>query len=150
MRKFWLSVAAVAAATGLLTGCSGAGDSSDSERGGATPTPRFTWSEEASALDPSRDVRIVKSGFEDHKDWGRHAYVVHYTITNGGSGAANYFVQFEFLDKDDDVLGKTGVTVDRLGPGKTETNDSALLDSEIENGSVEDIASVHVTQVERT
>ncbi|MET9657707.1 hypothetical protein [Streptomyces sp. NPDC006510] len=151
MRKFWLSVAAVAAASGLLTACSGAEDSGDSaKRGGATAATGRDWTEEASAMDPSRDVKIVKSGFEDHQDWGPHAYVVHYKIRNGGSGAASYFAQFEFLDEDGDVLGKTGVTADRLGPGKTTTGDSAPLDAEIENGTVKDIASVRVTEVERT
>ncbi|MEU6015287.1 hypothetical protein ABZ826_14915 [Streptomyces sp. NPDC047515] len=79
-----------------------------------------------------------------------HAYVVHYTIRNGGSGAANYYARFEFLDKDGDVLGKTGVTADKLGPGKTKTGESAPLDSEIEHGTVKDIASVRVAHVERT
>ncbi|MFE3904329.1 hypothetical protein ACFXPY_29465 [Streptomyces sp. NPDC059153] len=151
MRKFWLSVAAVAAAAGLLAGCSGAKDSADSAKEGApTPGTGRAWSEEASAANPSRDVKIVKSGFEGHRARGHRAYVVHYTIRNGGSGAASYFAQFEFLDKDGDVLGNTGVTADRLGPGKTRTGSSAPRDAEIEDGTVKDIASVRVTHVERS
>lgn len=82
--------------------------------------------------------------------WGPGAYVVHYTVTNHGAGAADYFAQFEFLDADGDHLGSTGITADKLGPGKTKAGDAAPLDVEIENGKISDIRSVRVTQVERT
>ncbi|MGO4747922.1 hypothetical protein AB4212_04665 [Streptomyces sp. 2MCAF27] len=98
----------------------------------------------------SKDVRIMKAGVEDHEVWGPKAYVVHYEITNHGKSAADYFAQFEFLDKDGDVLGATGVTADKLGPGKTHKGDSAPLDSEITNGAMKDIKSVRVSQVDRT
>jgi hypothetical protein len=75
---------------------------------------------------------------------------VKYEVTNGGKDAANYFVGLEFLDRDGDVLGSTGVTADKLGPGKTHKGDTAPVESEITNGSPKDIKSVRVSTVDRT
>ncbi|MFD8592315.1 FxLYD domain-containing protein [Streptomyces sp. NPDC059637] len=104
--------------------------------------------EEAAAA--MRDVEITGSGVEDHDVWGPGAYVVRYKVTNGGNEAADYFVGLEFLDKDGDVLGSTGVTADKLGPGKTKEADAAPLEAEIENGEIADIRSVRVSEVQRT
>ncbi|WP_329368800.1 hypothetical protein OG896_24735 [Streptomyces sp. NBC_00669] len=92
----------------------------------------------------------MKAGTADDPVWGPSAYVVHYVITNHGSTAADYFAQLEFLDSDGDHLGATGVTADQLGVGKTKTGDTAPLSAEIENGTIADIASVRVSEVDRT
>jgi hypothetical protein len=98
----------------------------------------------------SKDAKILESGFADHEVWGPGAYVVKYEITNRGKGRANYFVGLEFLDKDGDVLGSTGVGADKLGPGKTKVDDTAPLPVEIENGPMKSIVDVRVSTVERT
>ena len=95
-------------------------------------------------------MEITKAGYEDHEVWGEHAYVFHYEITNNGPQAADYFAQIEFLDTDGDVLGTTGITADKLGPGKTKEDAGAPLDVEIENGDPDDIDSARISQVERT
>ncbi|MFI8008431.1 hypothetical protein [Streptomyces sp. NPDC086010] len=56
----------------------------------------------------------------------------------------------EFLDADGDVLGSTGVTADKLGPGKTNRGGTAPLESEIANGPMASIKSVRVSEVDRT
>ncbi|MFG2404219.1 hypothetical protein ACGFR8_07745 [Streptomyces brevispora] len=98
----------------------------------------------------SKDVKVVRSGVEDHETWGKGAYVVRYEVTNHGSEAADYYAELEFLDKDGDHLGQTGVTVDKLGAGKTSKADTAPLKAEITNGKIADIASVRVSAVDRT
>ncbi|MGI5346650.1 FxLYD domain-containing protein [Streptomyces sp. CA-250714] len=95
-------------------------------------------------------MKITKSGVENHDVWKPNAYVVRYMITNNGDGPADYFAQFEFLDKYGDVLGSTGVTADKLGPGKSRTADTAPVKEEIENGTMTDIKNVRVTEVDRT
>lgn len=155
MRRVGLSVAAVVAAVGLMAGCSGSEDTSDAGKDGAAVEASAGGGEgkpedAAEGDDASGDVKITSSGVKDHEVWGPDAYVVEYTITNHGKGAADYFAQFEFLDKDGDVLGSTGVTADKLGAGKTKTGDAAPLDVEIENGKIADIQDVRVSQVDRT
>lgn len=138
----------------VVAGCSGGGGGVASK--GAAPTsavasPRASSATSAPArADAKGDVRITKSGVEDHPVWGPHAYVVHYAITNHGTGPADYFAQLEFLDADGDHLGTTGITADKLGVGKTKADDIAPLDVEIENGKVADIRSVRVSEVDRT
>ncbi|MFE7928343.1 hypothetical protein ACFU6S_06315 [Streptomyces sp. NPDC057456] len=153
MHRIGLVAGSAVAAAALLTGCGGTEDgateggssSSAATESGSSPSAATG---EASA--GAEDVKVVKSGFEDHEVWGDHAYVIHYEITNHGKGAANYFVGFEFLDADGDALGSTGVSADKLGVGKTNTGDSAPLDAEITNGKIADIKSVRVSTVERT
>jgi hypothetical protein len=149
MRRIGLVVGAAVAAVVLVSGCgasgddaAGSGSSSSAAAGGDAKA------EEAPAA--AKDVKITGSGFEDHEVWGDHAYVTQYEITNHGEGAANYFVQFEYLDADGDVLGSTGVTADKLGEGKTNKGDAAPLEGEITNGKIADIKSVRVSAVERT
>ncbi|MFJ4703147.1 hypothetical protein ACIP5N_33850 [Streptomyces sp. NPDC088768] len=146
--------AAAVAACGLgaalaLAACS---SSAPATTGGAAPRKATTGSPAPAkeALAASADVRIVKSGVEDHPTWGPGAYVVHYEITNHGRSAAGYFAQLEFLDADKDVLGTTGITADKLGAGKVSTGDTAPLDVEIRNGKMTDIRSVRVSEVDRT
>jgi hypothetical protein len=146
MRK---TIAAVAVALAVLTGCSSGSDTSDSKPV-AAPSTSAAAPESPSATPQQSDVKITSARFEDHEVWGPNAYVVHYTVTNTGNDAADYFAQFEFLDKDGDYLGSTGITADKLGPGKSKKGDSAPLDAEIENGKIADIAEVRVSQVERT
>ncbi|MEU8870498.1 FxLYD domain-containing protein [Streptomyces javensis] len=149
MRRLWFSVAAVVIAAGVLTACSSSDDGEEpSSKGTTAAGAKETGS--VAGRDTTKDVRITRSGFEDHEVWGPHAYVVHYKITNHGSGRADYFAQFEFLDADGDRLGTTGVTADKLGAGKTKAADAAPLDVEIENGKIADIKSVRVSQVDRT
>ncbi|MBN3932031.1 hypothetical protein IQ279_20785 [Streptomyces verrucosisporus] len=157
MRKIGLVAASVVAAVGGLTACSDSGDSTDTEK-----APAATAEESAEAAGSSgveaeageggagRDVEITASGVRDHDTWGENAYVVEYRITNSGEEAANYFVGLEFLDADGDVLGSTGVTADKLGPGKSKKGETAPLDVEIENGELADIRDVRVAMVDRT
>ena len=154
MRKIMLSVGAAVAAVGLVAGCSGDGDAGDAgkESTAATAGQEAGSGDSAKAAGEDvakRDVRITGSGYRDHDVWGPGAYVVEYSITNGGKDAANYFAQLEFLDADGDVLGSTGVTADKLGAGKTNKGDTAPVESEITNGSPKDIKDVRVSQVDR-
>ncbi len=147
MRRNGLVAVAAVAAAALLTGC---GDTGEETAGSGSSSPAAAKGDakrEASA--EAKDVKITRSGVEDHEVWGR-AFVTHYEITNHGKGAANYFVQLEFLDGDGDVLGATGVTADKLGPGKTNKGDTAPMESEIKNGKMSDIKRVRVSTVERT
>lgn len=151
MRKMGLSAAAAVVAVGMLTACAGA----DTEEGAGKDTAAAASSPAAGADEASaskaalKDARIIRSGFRDHETWGPGAYVVEYKITNGGAEAADYFVGLEFIDKDDDVLGSTGVTADKLGPGKSSAGDTAPLEAEIRNGTLSDIVSVRVSEVDR-
>lgn len=148
MRGIRLGLATgVVAAALLLTGCGGGGEDT---AGGGSSSSAADSDAKAEAPAASKDAKITGSGFEDHEVWGDHAYVTRYAITNHGKGAANYFVQFEYLDADGDVLGSTGVTADKLGEGKTNTGDAAPLDAEIPNGKIADIKSVRISNVERT
>ncbi|MFJ3249142.1 hypothetical protein [Streptomyces sp. NPDC086782] len=142
--RIWLAAGAVAAA--VLTGCTTTGTSS----GGSGEGKASAAAQAPAENSAKKDVEIVRHGFEDHDTWGKHAYVTHYAITNHAKKARSYFVQLEFLDKDGDVLGTTGVTADKLGPGKTNTGDSAPLEAEITNGKIADIKGVRVSQVELT
>ena len=144
------AAAAVAAAL-TLTACSSSdGDDATKSEAPATASADKADADASAQPDAKRDVKITKSGIEDHETWGPGAYVVHYTITNNGKSPADYFAQFEFLDKDGDVLGSTGVTADKLGPGKSKTADASPVESEIENGKPSDIKKVRVSQVDRT
>ncbi|MEV0322362.1 hypothetical protein ACIBKX_28215 [Streptomyces sp. NPDC050658] len=96
-----------------------------------------------------KDVALTRKGREKHEVWG-DTYVFHWKITNSGKEAADYFAQVEFFDKDGDFLGSTGITAERLGPGKSSKGDSAPLDAEITNGKIADIADAKVAEVTRT
>lgn len=153
MRKLRLSVVAAVAVVGLVAGCSGGEDAGDAGKGSTAAAGQEEAGAEGGEAGEDlakRDVRITDSGYRDHDVWGPDAYVVAYEITNGGKGAANYFVQLEFLDKDGDVLGTTGVGADKLGAGKTHTGDTAPVEAEITNGPMSGIKSVRVSAVERT
>jgi hypothetical protein len=144
MRKLGLAAAAVLMA-GSLVACGGTEDAGGGDaKGGASASEPAAKKSAAPA-----DVKLVKQGWEDHEVWGDHAYVVHWKITNTGAEAGNFFAGLEFLDKDGDVLGSTGITADKLGPGKTSKGDSAPLDAEITNGKMSDIKSARVSEVER-
>ncbi|TBO57529.1 hypothetical protein EYS09_22215 [Streptomyces kasugaensis] len=152
MRRIALTLAATAVA-GLLAGCSGvdqAGKGDVAVKSTASAKSNGGAAGGDGAKSYAADVKITKSGVEDHKVWGPHSYVVHYEITNHGPAAANYFAEIEFLDRDGDVLGKTGITADKLGPGKTKRADIAPVEAEIENGKPADIRSARVSQVART
>ncbi|MET9819603.1 hypothetical protein [Streptomyces sp. NPDC006355] len=153
MRKIMLSVGAAVAVVGLVAGCSGAEDGGDAGKGSSTATAREGSSGDSAKAAgedvAKRDVKITGSGYRDHDVWGPGAYVVEYTITNGGKDPANYFVGLEFLDADGDVLGSTGVTADKLGAGKSSKGDTAPVESEITNGPMSGIKSVRVSEVDR-
>ncbi|MGW1318550.1 hypothetical protein [Streptomyces sp. NPDC002426] len=153
MRKVWLSVAAGVAAAAVMTACTSTDGGEGSAKGDASASSSAAGAagaEDAPAAKAPKDATIVGSGFEDHETWGPGAYVVRYEITNSGDEAADYFVGLEFLDADGDVLGSTGVTADKLGPGKTNKGDTAPLESEISNGPMSAIKSVRVSEVDRT
>lgn len=149
-RRIAMSVVVAVAAVGLVAGCSGGGGAGDAGKGAAAAEAGGGAAAEPGEDLAGRDVKIVRSGFEDHDVWGPDSYVVEYEITNGGKDAANYFVGLEFLDSDGDVLGSTGVTADKLGAGKSNRGDTAPLEAEITNGDLGDIRSVRVSDVERT
>ena len=151
MRKIVLSVGAAVAVVGLGAGCSGGEDAGNAATGSAASAGQAEVSAEPAGEDlAKRDVKILDSGVKDHDVWGPGSYVVEYEITNGGKGAADYFVQLEFLDGDGDVLGTTGVSADKLGAGKTSRGDTAPIEAEIENGPMDSIKSVRVSMVDRT
>lgn len=149
MSKVRLAVgaAAVVLAAGVLAGCggsdSGAGETSSKPAGGDK-----TASAEAKASAPA-EVRIVKSGYEDHDTWGENAYVVHWELTNTGGKEGNFFASLDFLDADGDVMGSTGISADKLGPGKTAKGNTAPLDVEIDKGDINAIKGVRVSDIER-
>lgn len=153
MRYRTTSLAAAALTASLaLTAC-GSEDSSDNSN--PAPATSSTAPEDGADTDQDDgerkgDAKIVKQGVEDHETWGPDAYVVHYEITNNGGDSADYFAQIEFLDADGDVLGTTGITADKLGPGKSNTGNTAPLPAEIENGPISDIDTARVADVQRT
>jgi hypothetical protein len=147
----------VAVVAASLTACSssdssGGDDAASSPKASVTAPASARPSSPASQAAPRKqsDVKIVKAGVEDHPVWGPRAYVVHYVVTNHGKEPADYFAQVEFLDKDGDHLGNTGITADKLGVGKSKAGDIAPLDVEIQNGKIADIRSVRVSEVQRT
>jgi hypothetical protein len=148
MRRIGLVAGAAVAAVALLTGCGDGGD--DAAGSGSSSSAPAGDAKANEAPDAAKDVKITGSGFEDHEVWGDGAYVTRYEITNRGKGAANYFVQFEYLDADGDILGSTGVTADKLGEGKTNKGDTAPVKAEITNGKMSDIKDVRVSTVDRT
>ncbi|MFZ4160490.1 hypothetical protein ACOZDE_18965 [Streptomyces griseoincarnatus] len=147
MRRIGLVAGAAVAAVVLVTGC---GDTGGDTAGSGSSSAPAGDAKAAEQPDAAKDARITGKGFRDHDVWGEDAYVTEYEITNRGEGAANYFVQLEFLDADGDVLGSTGVTADKLGEGKTNKGDTAPVDAEITNGKMSDIRDVRVSMVERT
>ncbi|MFC8124457.1 hypothetical protein [Streptomyces sp. NPDC057302] len=95
------------------------------------------------------DAKLTKVGREDDDVWGKNAYVVHYAITNHGEGPGDYQVSVEFLDKDGDVLGSTGVGTEKLGEGKTSKGGTVPLKEELTNGKLSDIKDARITEVTR-
>jgi hypothetical protein len=138
-------VASAVAAVVLLAGC-GAEPEVASDGKGAAKASAAAPAVKKSA--PAK-VRIVSSGFEDHEVWGPHSYVVRWELTNTGESAGDFFAGLDFLDADGDVLGSTGITANKVGPGKTAKGDTAPLPVEIDKGSVKDIKGVKVSEVER-
>ncbi|MFE0415818.1 hypothetical protein [Streptomyces tendae] len=59
-------------------------------------------------------------------------------------------VEMRLVDKEGDHLGQTGVTADRLGPGKSSTGDIGVLEPEIQNGKLSDNVAAKVGTVDRT
>ncbi|MGW4007903.1 hypothetical protein [Streptomyces sp. NPDC004763] len=154
MRKIRLSagVAAVVFAAGLLSACGGGdGESSTSAASTAASASEGGAPVEDAKSESSKpaDVKIVKAGYEDHEVWGDNAYVVYWELTNTGDKAGNFYAGLDFLDKDGDVLGSTGITADKVGPGKTAKGNASPLDVEIDKGEMSDIKDVRVTDIER-
>ncbi|MFD5570396.1 hypothetical protein [Streptomyces cadmiisoli] len=147
MRRLGLAAAAVLMA-GSLAACGNTEDTAGGDPKGSASASAPAATEGAPAS--SKDVVITKAGVEDHQVWGDGAYVVHYTITNNGTDEANYFAEIRLVDKDGDHLGQTGVTADRLGPGKSKSGDIGVLGVEIENGKLSDIAGAEIGAVDRT
>ncbi|MFZ4266555.1 hypothetical protein [Streptomyces arboris] len=149
MRKVWAAAAAGVAVVALAA-C-GAGGDEEPVKGAAPVSSSAAGA--ASAEDApaaSRDVRIVSSGVEDHETWGPRAFVVRYEVTNGGGEAADYYAGLDFLDSAGRVLGSTGITAEKVGPGATAKGDTSPLPVEIDKGKTADIVGVRVTEVERT
>ncbi|MDH6489608.1 hypothetical protein [Streptomyces sp. SAI-127] len=147
MRRLGL-VAAVAVLVGgsLLTACndSTTDTASGDGKGGASSSAPAAKKSKAPA-----DVKIVSAKYEDHEVWGDHAFVVRWELTNTGTKAGNFYAGLDFTDADGDVMGSTGITADKLGPGKTAKGDSAPLPAEITKGDIDAIKGVTVSEVER-
>ncbi|MER7835301.1 hypothetical protein ABTY98_05160 [Streptomyces sp. NPDC096040] len=146
MRRIGLAVGAVLVVGALAVGCtstSGTDAAGDSKGSAAASTPAPKKSAAVA------DVKLVKQGWENHPVWGDHAYVVHWTLTNTQAKAGNYFAGIDFLDRDGDVLGSTGVTAEKLGPGKTAKGDASPLPAEITNGKMAEIKTARVSEVQR-
>ncbi|RDD85729.1 hypothetical protein DVZ84_28720 [Streptomyces parvulus] len=149
MRRLGLAAAAVLMA-GALVSCGGTENTASEDGKSGSTSESASAAESSKAPAASGDVKITKAGVEDHQVWGDGAYVVHYEITNTGADAANYFAEIRLVDKDGDHLGQTGVTADRLGPGKFSTGDIGVLEAEIQNGKLSDIVAAKVGTVDRT
>lgn len=93
-----------------------------------------------------KDVKVTQQGSKT--EYGTTTYDVAFTVTNSGDEAANYWIEFEAYDKDGDFLGSTGSSVERLGPGKTKTDETSFYDETVENGKLADIETVKVKKVE--
>ncbi|MFE4633195.1 hypothetical protein ACFRJ1_07420 [Streptomyces sp. NPDC056773] len=91
------------------------------------------------------DVTITKAG--NKPEYGIKKYEVEYKITNSGTQAASYFVEFEAYDKDGDFLGESSASAKRLGVGKSETGDVTFYDHSIKGQDPAVIASVKVKEV---
>ncbi|EMF31126.1 hypothetical protein H114_00817 [Streptomyces gancidicus BKS 13-15] len=142
-----VGAAAVVLAAGVLAGCG------DSDSGGETSSKPAGGDKaaaaEASTSTAPAEVKIVKAGYEDHETWGEHAYVVYWELTNTGSEQGNFYAGLDFLDADGDVVGSTGLTADKVGPGKTAKGNLAPLDVEIDKGDINAIKGVRVAEIER-
>lgn len=92
-----------------------------------------------------KDVKVTGQGAKT--EYGTTTYDIEFTVTNSGGEAANYWIEFEAYDKDGDFLGSTGSSVERLGPGKTKTDETSFYDETIENGKLADIDTVKVKEV---
>ncbi|MGA5599574.1 hypothetical protein ACPCUF_00810 [Streptomyces griseoincarnatus] len=145
-----VGAAAVVLAAGVLAGCgdSDSGGETSSKPAGGDRAASAEAKPEAEASAPA-EVKIVKSGYENHETWGENAYVVYWELTNTGDEAGNFFAGLDFLDADGDVLGSTGITADKLGPGKTAKGNIAPLDVEIDKGDISAIKGVRVVDIER-
>jgi hypothetical protein len=146
VRRFGQVLAAAALLLPMAVGCGDAENTAGDGKAGSSaaasaPAPKKSTSPAA--------VKLVKKGWEDHDVWGPHSYVVHWKLTNTGAEQGNFFASLDFLDKDGDVLGSTGITADKVGPGKTARGDSAPLDVEIDKGEMSDIVDAKVASVER-
>lgn len=93
-----------------------------------------------------KDVKVTQQGSKT--EYGTKTYDIAFTVTNSGDEAANYWIEFEAYDKDGDFLGSTGSSVERLGPGKTKTDETSFYDETVENGKLADIDTVKVKKVE--
>lgn len=93
-----------------------------------------------------KDVKVTRQGPKTEYDVT--TYNIAFTVTNSGDEAANYWIEFEAYDKDGDFLGSTGSSVERLGPGKTKTDETSFYDETVENGKLADIDTVKVKKVE--
>lgn len=93
-----------------------------------------------------KDVKVTRQGPKTEYDVT--TYNIAFTVTNSGDEAANYWIEFEAYDKDGDFLGSTGSSVERLGPGKTKTDETSFYDETVENGKLADIDTVKVKEVE--
>ncbi|MDX2759116.1 FxLYD domain-containing protein [Streptomyces europaeiscabiei] len=92
------------------------------------------------------DVKVTQQGSKT--EYGTTTYDIAFTVTNSGDEAANYWIEFEAYDKDGDFLGSTGSSVERLGPGKTKTDETSFYDETVENGKLADIDTVKIKKVE--
>jgi len=115
-------------------------EKADDSKAGAEESP------DAAGGTHDKDVKVTGQGPKTEYDFT--TYRIAFTVTNSGSEAANYWIEFEAYDKDGDFLGSSGSSVERLGPGKTKTDEVDLYDEEIENGKLSDIDTVKVKKVE--
>ncbi|MEZ7005024.1 hypothetical protein [Streptomyces sp. AD55] len=145
MRRFGLAVAAVVLLSPLAVACGGSDGSSEGKGSAAATTSAPAVKESAAP----GEVKIVKAGYEDSETWGENAYVVHWELTNTGDEVGDFFAGLDFIGPDDDVVGSTGITADKLSPGKTARGETSPLPAEIDKGEISEITGVRVASVER-
>ncbi|MEV7797294.1 hypothetical protein AB0O68_35975 [Streptomyces sp. NPDC087512] len=145
MRRVGLVAAAAVLVVGAVA-CDSADTAADGQGAGASSSapPKSPSASAAPAV-----VKIASARYEDHEVWGDNAYVVRWELTNTGDQAGNFYTGLDFLDADGDVLGSTGITADKVGPGKTAKGEASPLDAEIDKGPMDAIKDVKVSEVQR-
>lgn len=94
-----------------------------------------------------RDIKVLNQGLTNNGY--ESLYKVTCQITNNGPDDADYFVVYDVLDKDGDYVGVAICAAERLGAGKTKTDEGAFGKSPDANGTPEDVKSTRLQYVTR-
>lgn len=94
-----------------------------------------------------RDIKVLNQGLTNNGY--ESAYKVTCQITNNGPDDADYFVVYDVLDKDGDYVGVAICAAERLGAGKTKTDEGTFRKTPDANGTPEDVKSIRLQYVTR-